>query len=67
MAKRLSEKRPLEMARKRRSLRVWVVPCVIIILIAADWLPIFGYLSRIFGDCGRIFCGHNRSNMHFPL
>ena len=44
MAKRLSEKRPLEMARKRRSLRVWVVPCVIIILIAAGlaayfWLP----------------------------
>ena len=44
MAKRLSEKRPLEMARKRRSVRVWVVPCVIIILIAAGlaayfWLP----------------------------
>ena len=44
MAKRLSEKRPLEMARKRRSLRLWVVPCVIIILIAGGlatyfWLP----------------------------
>ncbi len=44
MAKRLSEKRPLEMARKRRSLRLWVVPCVIIILIVGGlaayfWLP----------------------------
>ncbi|MCY3868881.1 MAG: divergent polysaccharide deacetylase family protein [Gemmatimonadetes bacterium] len=44
MAKRLSQKRPLEMARKRRSLRLWVVPCVIIILIAGGlaayfWLP----------------------------
>ncbi len=44
MAKRLSEKRPLEMARKRRSLRLWVVPCVIIIslagvLTAYFWLP----------------------------
>ncbi len=44
MAKRLSEKRSLEMARKRRSLRLWVVPCVIIILIAGGlaayfWLP----------------------------
>ena len=44
MAKRLSEKRPLEMARKRRSLRLWVVPCVVIILIAGGlaayfWLP----------------------------
>ena len=44
MAKRLSEKRPLEMARKRRSLRLWVVPCVIIILLAGGlavyfWLP----------------------------
>ena len=44
MAKRLSEKRPLEMARKRRSFRLWVVPCVIIILIAGGlaayfWLP----------------------------
>ena len=44
MAKRLSQKRPLEMARKRRSRRLWVVPCVIIILIAGGlaayfWLP----------------------------
>ena len=44
MAKRLSEKKPLEMARKRRSLRLWVVPCVVIILIAGGlatyfWLP----------------------------
>ncbi len=44
MAKRLSHKRPLEMARKRRSRRLWVVPCVIIILIAGGlaayfWLP----------------------------
>ena len=44
MAKRLSEKRPLKMARKRRSLRLWVVPCVIIILIVGGlvayfWLP----------------------------
>ncbi|MCY3680101.1 MAG: divergent polysaccharide deacetylase family protein [Gemmatimonadetes bacterium] len=44
MAKRLSEKRPLEMARKRRSFRLWVVPCVIVILIAGGlatyfWLP----------------------------
>ena len=44
MAKRLSEKRPLEMARKRRSRRLWVVPCVIIILIVGGlatyfWLP----------------------------
>ena len=44
MAKRLSQKRPLEMARKRRSRRLWVVPSVIIILIAGGlaayfWLP----------------------------
>ncbi len=44
MAKRLSEKRPLEMARKRRSPRLWVVSCVIVILIAGGlaayfWLP----------------------------
>lgn len=44
MAKRLSEKRPLKMARKRRSLRLWVVPCAIIILIVGGlvayfWLP----------------------------
>jgi len=44
MAKRLSQKKPLKMARKRRSLRLWVVPCVIIILIAGGlavyfWLP----------------------------
>lgn len=44
MAKRLSEKRPLEMARKRRSIRLWVVPCVIIIILAGGlaayfWLP----------------------------
>ena len=44
MAKHLSEKRPLKMARKRRSFRLWVVPCVIIIslagvLAAYFWLP----------------------------
>ena len=46
MAKRLSEKRPLKMARKRRSirLRVVVVPCVIIISLAGGlaayfWVP----------------------------
>lgn len=41
MAKRLSEKRPLEMARKRRSRRLWVVPCVIIILIAGGLATYF--------------------------
>ena len=54
MAKRLSKKRPLEMARKRRSLRLWVVPCVIIILIAGGLVAYFwraqSYFSRSFED-----------------
>ena len=41
MAKRLSENRPLTMARKRRSARLWVVPCVIIILIAGGLAAYF--------------------------
>ena len=48
MAKRLSEKRPLEMARKRRSVWVWVVPCVIIILIAGGLAAHFGGLTAYF-------------------
>ena len=48
MAKRLSEKRPLEMARKRRSVWVWIVPCVIIILIAGGLAAHFGGLTAYF-------------------
>lgn len=52
MAKCLSKKRPLEMARKRRSGRLWVVPCVIVILIAGGLAAYFwraqSYFERSF-------------------
>lgn len=52
MAKRLSKKRPLEMARKQRSGRLWFVPCVIVILIAGGLAAYFwraqSYFERSF-------------------